>query len=163
MANYIQKEKEFLKVLRDTDYEFYDGNKDDALDYLGSALSSFPEYENSIINQKKLGPVIREQYEGQEVRDRISELDAARRVAHDMAIARLDGLNRIFKIHGLEPFADIDTEDRYTVAGFCADYVNEIYGTSIKRTPDGDMPEFSLEKIHDQIHQIDEEIAKEVK
>lgn len=124
---YIEKEKKIIQKLKNTNYELFDGDKDDALDFISDKLDAFPNYANIVINQQIVTPIIYERYEGQEIRDRIEDLDKKRRSAHEQAIDGLNILNKLSNNLGLEPFAKVDTSDRYKVADFVGEYVSQVY------------------------------------
>lgn len=125
--NFRQKEETIIKTMAERNYDMFDGNKNEALDFLGAQLESFPRYANSVIRMEQMQPILYARYEGQELRDRVTDMDKNRRIAHEAAISSLNVLNRFSKNLGLEPFADIDTTDRYKVADFVGQYCNEVY------------------------------------
>lgn len=128
---YKEKEVALLKAFESTNYGFFDSDKDEAFNLLGRCLRSFPQYANAVINEQITTPIIHSRYDGEELRNRIAELDTVRRNAHESAIGSLNILNRISAKHGLEPFAAIDTKDRHAVAEFVGQYVNELYNEGI--------------------------------
>lgn len=134
--NYIDKERNIIKKLKETNYAMFDGNKDEALDFIGEQLNAFPNYANTVINQQILTPIIYAREEGENLRDKIQDLDNKRRLAHESAINSVNILNRLSKNLGLEPFADIDTTDRYIVADFVGQYVSQIYQSGQGKTLD---------------------------
>lgn len=131
MSGFIDKEKQLLEKLRQTNYEMFDGNREEALDFVSQRLTAFPNYANVVIREQILTPIWRLNMEGQQLRDQIMGMDQRRRSSHDNAIASLNGLNRMCKRLGIGRFADIDTSDRHAVADFVGDYVNELYNSGI--------------------------------
>lgn len=140
--NFAQKEAAIIQKMHDTGYQQFGGNKDKALEFLGSRLESFPDYANVVIREQVMTPIWRAKFDGQEFRDHVQDLDRQRRSAHDSAIMSVNILNRMSQSMGLEPFADIDTNDRYAVADFVGQYVNELYNNGIK----GGMDAATLDK-----------------
>lgn len=134
--NYIEKETEMIKKLKESNYALFDGDKDDALDFIGDKLDAFPKYANVVINQQITTPLIYNHYDGEELREKIQDLDSKRHWAHEGAIDSLNQLNRLSKDLGLEPFADVDTSDRYKVADFVGQYVSQVYDLGQGKTLD---------------------------
>lgn len=129
--SYRAKQILIINALKATGYKMFDGDSADAMDFLERNLTSFPDYANVVIREQIMHPIWRVRYDGQELRDRIQDLDHTRRIKHDAAIASVNVLNRFSKNLGLEPFADIDTSDRHAVAAFIGSYVNEMYNNGI--------------------------------
>lgn len=128
---YAQKESAMIRKMRETKYAAFGGNKDKALEFVGARLKAFPDYANIVVREQIMTPIWRVQYDGQDFRDRISDIDRQRRSAHDAAIMSVNILNRMCDKMGLPAYADIDTNDRHAVADFVGQYVNEIYNNGI--------------------------------
>lgn len=126
---YLEKENAIIRKLQDTKYELFDGDRDDALQFLDQQLGHFPEYANAVITQQQQLPIIYARYEGEDLRDRVESLDRRRRNIHECAISSVNVLNRLSSRLGLEPFADVDTSDRHAVANMVGDYIGELYRT----------------------------------
>lgn len=130
MSTFLEKEKQLIKAMQQKDFQpFFEGDKNDAFDTLAKALDSFPAYKNSVIRMTVMQPIIYARYEGQDLRDKISNLDSNRRSAYESAIANISMLNRICDAYGTERFADIDTKNRCQVANFVGQYCAEVYET----------------------------------
>ena len=129
---YVEKEDAILAKLEETGYAMFDGDKDDALGFIEGRFGNFVDYANAVIRQQYMQPILYAKYEGQDLRDRVEELDRRRKSCHDCAIDGINMLNRFSKALGLEPFSDVDTSDRHAVADFVGDYVGELYGTGAK-------------------------------
>lgn len=137
MSSFLEKEKQLIKAMHQQDFQpFFEGDKDDAFDTLANALDSFATYQNSVIHMTIMQPIIYARYEGQDLRDKISDMDSHRRSAHESAIANINMLNRICKAYGVEEFANINTQDRYQVADFVGQYCAEIYETGKSKDPE---------------------------
>ena len=138
--NYIEKEHAIITQLKATNYELFDGKEDEALDFIGNTLSAFPHFANTIIKQQIMTSIYYNQYEGQDLRNYIQDMDRRRRLAYEPAIRSIIVLNRISAKLGLEPFANIDTTDRHAVEKFVDQYVNEICNQGINgfETPEHD-------------------------
>lgn len=132
---YLQKEEQIIKKLAETNYAAVEGNKKVAFDFISGSLSSFPDYAQTVIGQETQMRMLNVMYSGEEFRDRTQTLDQTRRNAHNNAIGSINALNRFCKNLGLEPFADINTNDRHAVAEFVGDYVNEVYREGISSGP----------------------------
>ena len=129
--SYIDKEKAIIAKLKSTDFEMFDGDAEDAYESIGTALDSFTNYANTVIHQQHMLPIYYARFEGQDLRDKIMSDDSRRKIAHDNAIAYVGFMNRLSDRLGLEPFADVDTNDRHEVARFIGDFVNETYNNGI--------------------------------
>lgn len=129
---YLQKQAELIDKMRGDD-----GKLDDmSARFLTNAFVTFPDYANVVIREQTMLPIWAARYEGQEYRDRVSEIDTRRHNCHEAAITGVNMLNRMCARHGLEPFFDGDTNDRHAIADFVGDYVNEIYNHGIGKTDD---------------------------
>lgn len=62
--NYVEKEWEIIKKLVETDYDFFDGDKMEALGVLEETLEKFPKYANIVIMEQIQTPLIHAKYEG---------------------------------------------------------------------------------------------------
>lgn len=133
---YLEREKALIGAMEKDNYALFDGDRDEALDTIANALESFPNYANSVIHMQVMMPLWQARCEGQEFRDRVQDADQSRRAAHEGAIASLSMLNRICVKQGLEPFAQVDTKDRYAVADFVGQYVSEVYASGQHRSMD---------------------------
>lgn len=134
MANekksYLEKQRDLIEKMRGSD-----GKLDEMSEgFLTRAFTTFPDYANVVIRQQAMIPIWQARYDGQELRDRISEIDTTRRNMHEAAIASANMLNRMCAKNGLEPFFEGDTNDRHAVADFVGDYVNEVYNHGIGKT-----------------------------
>lgn len=125
-----------LQTLKATNYEMFDGDKEDALDFIGDQFDAFTNYANIVIRESVMTPIWRDRYEGQDLRDKIQDIDRSRKIAHDSAISGINILNRLSNNMGLPPFAEIDTKDRHQVANFVGQYINEVYNKGIGNTFD---------------------------
>ena len=133
---YIQREEALLRKMHDNDYEIWDNDKNEALDDVEKLLKAFPEYSNAVITEQQIMPTLRFRLEGQDYRDRVTELDTRRKQCHDAAIDSLNILNRLCQAHDLPKFADVDTKNRYAVADFVGNYTGELYNMGIGNTFD---------------------------
>lgn len=128
MSTFLEKEKQLIKAMHQQDFQpFFKGDKNDAFDTLAKTLDSFSAYKNSVIRMIVMQPTIYARYEGQDLRDKISNLDSNRRSAYESAIANISMLNRICDAYGTERFADINTKNRYQIANFVGQYCAEVY------------------------------------
>lgn len=127
----MDKVGKIMQKMAETNYDMFEGDKDEAMEFLADKLEAFPRYANVVIRQQIMMPIWQQRFEGQEFRDKVQEIDATRRFAHESAISTCNILNRMSKSFGLEPFADIDTGDRHAVAEFVGKSVNEVYNDGI--------------------------------
>ena len=145
--------------LRESDYDLFDGNKDEAMDFLESKLTAFPHYANVVIQEQIMQPIWRARYDGQQLQDKVMEIDQKRRIKHESAIAAVSILNRVSKSFGLEPFADIDVTDRHQVAEFTGAFISEMYNNGIGHTFNdatyGKDVEYKDQRVHDELAALD--------
>lgn len=125
------KTSAILRRLKETNYDMFDGDKDEAMDTIGSSLMSMPDYVNTVVRMEVMQPIWRQRCSQEEYVDNVQRVDRQRKHAHDAVIANVNILNRMSANLGLQPFADIDTSDRHAVANLAGEYVNEIYNNGI--------------------------------
>lgn len=133
---FIEKQMELMSAMKQSNYELFDNDAEDAYDTLERIFSAFVEYANCVIRMQVMIPIWRNRYDGEELRDKVQDIDQARHVYHESAISSLKQLNRLCSIYGLSPYADIDTSDRYAVADFVGTWVSEIYEDGKSRKMD---------------------------
>ena len=64
-----------------------------------------------------------------QVMERAAAADKSRRIAHECAIDGVNMINRFAAANGVDPIWDGDTSDRWAVADFCLEFVEEIFGS----------------------------------
>lgn len=134
MSAILERERQLLKAMQEQDFQpFFDGDRDDAFNTIAEAFNSFSAYQNTVIRMTAMQPIIYAHCEGEELRDKMTDLDNTRHSAHESAIANLTMLNRICDAYRTERIADIDTKDRYQVADFVGQYCAEVYETGKSR------------------------------
>lgn len=133
---YVEKEKELMDAMRQNGFELFDGNSDDAYDTLERIFMAFVDYANCVIRMQVMVPIWRNRYEGEDLRDKIQEIDCTRRIYHEAAISSLVKLNRLCKMHGLPAYSDTNTSDRYEVADFVGTWISEVYSDGQSRSMD---------------------------
>lgn len=124
---FMEKQMEIMSAMKQSNYELFDNDADDAYDTLERIFSTFVEYANCVIRMQVMIPIWRNRFDGEELRDKVQDIDQSRHVYHESAISSLKQLNRLCSIYGLSPYADIDTSDRYAVADFVGTWISEIY------------------------------------
>lgn len=102
-------------------------NDRDMLDIIESDMRALGEYVYAVHMMETALPIIRINYEGQELRDRIEKLDHNRRTHHERAIIGVKRLNRFAEMEGVEKIFTGDVEDRYAIADFCRDVTVEMF------------------------------------
>ena len=65
--------------------------------------------------------------DGEELRDTVERIDRTRRFAHEAAISKTSGLNRMCAMSGIDPIFNGNTEDRYQVADFAMEVVQTLF------------------------------------
>lgn len=129
--DYIEHEKALIGKLQADNFAMFDGDRDEALDFLAGHLNRFTDYANVVIRSQYMGPLWRATLSTEDYISRTENLDKERRMKHNCAIDSVNILNRMSKNFGLPPFADIDTEERNEVADFCGAFVNQVYNKGI--------------------------------
>lgn len=102
-------------------------NDRDMLDIIESDIRALGEYVYAVHMMETALPIIRINYEGQELRDRIEKLGHNRRAHHERAIIGVKRLNRFAEMEGVEKIFTGDVEDRYVIADFCRDVTVEMF------------------------------------
>ena len=102
-------------------------NDRDMLDIIESDMRALGEYVYAVHMMETALPIIRINYEGQELRDRIEKLDHNRRAHHERAIIGVKRLNRFAEMEGVEKIFTGDVKDRYAIADFCRDVTVEMF------------------------------------
>lgn len=102
-------------------------NDRDMLDIIESDMRALGEYVYAVHMMETALPIIRINYEGQELRDRIEKLDHNRRAHHERAIVGVKRLNRFAEMEGVEKIFSGDINDRYAIADFCMDATVEMF------------------------------------
>lgn len=97
-------------------------NDRDMLDIIESDMRALGEYVYAVHMMETALPIIRINYEGQELR-----LDHNRRAHHERAIIGVKRLNRSAEMEGVEKIFTGDVEDRYAIADFCRDVTVEMF------------------------------------
>lgn len=141
----LERERNLINAMKSQNFEpFFDGDSEDAYDTITGAMSSFVDYQNHVINMSILQPTIYARYDGEELRDKIQNLDSTRKIKHDSAIANANMLNRICDKYGVAPLVPVNTQDRYEIADFIGQFCSEIYeenksGATLTREQQGEL------------------------
>ena len=131
MKTFIQKIKNIINKLVETNFDFFDGSVDEACEFLEKRLISFPDYANVVIREQICLPMWRLRLDPEDFRINVQEIDRQRRDYHEAAIDAVNILNRLCAAIEVEPFSDIDTTDRHAVADMVGDFVIELYREGI--------------------------------
>lgn len=132
--DYMERERALIQKLHETGYAVFDGDKDEAVDFISSNISKFTNYVNVVIKEQYMGPLWRVKCEREDYIANMEAIELERKISHDAAISSVDILNRMSENLGIGKFADVDTAHRYTVADFCGTYVNQIFNKGIGNT-----------------------------
>ena len=103
-----------------------DSYKMDDIEIIGNQMKAFGEYVNSVYNHITQTSIIYALYEGDDLRDKLMQLDKRRRIAHESAIAACSQINRMCEIYNVPKFCP-ETDDRYIIADFCAQVTVEFF------------------------------------
>lgn len=102
-------------------------NDRDMLDIIESDMRALGEYVYAVHIMETSLPIIRVNYEGQELRDRVEKLDHNRRTHHERAIMGVKRMNRFAEMEGIEKIFTGDVNNRYAIADFCRDTTVEMF------------------------------------
>lgn len=161
MSTILEREQKLIQTMKQQDFQkFFDGDSNDAYEVLESSLFSLVDYQNTVIRMTSMMTIWRARYDGQELRDRITDIDQRRRIAHEHAITNCNILNRVCDAYGVEPIVDIDTSDRYQVADFAGKFCAEVYEAG-KSKPDGMTADKLLELRGDRRDEYDKSVISE--
>ena len=99
-----------------------------AYDLLNRSFGAFPAYVNAVLDTALLDvSSTRYHLEVEDWQELVIEKDRRRRVYHESAISAITQIKRYCKQYNVEDTIDIDVEDRYAVADFCCEYVNDVF------------------------------------
>lgn len=73
--------------------------------------------------------------DSREFAEHVAELDRKRRVCHEAAIASVSALNRMCDFFKVARVFDGDIDNRYEVADFCGNMVDEVFKSREKAVP----------------------------
>ncbi len=100
---------------------------DDA-DFVADQMDNFRRYVNSVVEMEIRLPLLRMRCSSiEDYQEKVMELDKKRRSSHECAIDSCNILNRLSEKLGLPAFFEGDTNDRYEVADFCLQVINELF------------------------------------
>ena len=119
----LEKQQALCDRLRETDYAAFGGDKDKAMKEVFGGFFSIIEY---IVNTaRKKNKLLAEKAAGVDVSDREEMSPEDEKAAYRKLTDALNMLNGLSKELGLEPFADIDMNDRKAVCKFASEYTVE--------------------------------------
>ena len=111
-------------------------DRNDMYDFVAGELATFPEYVNTVAHNQAKMPLVYALYDGQELRDRITEMDTRRHNVHETAISAINTLNRYGERLGMGKVFDVDTTDRQAVADFAGAYTSAMFDEGQHKTMD---------------------------
>lgn len=113
--NFIDKEKNILAKLRETNYAYFDGDKDKAFDFV----------EAHILTIFGLTPDMTRLH----IREIVHDIDLAvsKNEHTSKAIVSINAMNDLSKALGLEPLIDVDTSDPEAVCRRIGEATAELY------------------------------------
>lgn len=109
--------------------------KEELYDFVVDKINNYVRYVNSVITME-LQMVL---YQGirfddpEKYKDKVIKLDTNRKQCHDIAIISCNQLNRLCEMVNVDKICDFDTSDRYMVADFIGNFINEMYNEGIKK------------------------------
>lgn len=113
--------REFLELVKAC------GKDEELLDFVEASMNHMTTYVAKVAFMEYALPMYNVRYEGEELRDKVQDLDQKRRSAHEAAIASVNSLTRLAKSMGVEPMYHGDPDNRYQIADFCENMVHEFF------------------------------------
>lgn len=95
--------------------------------FVADCVGSLSEYVKSVDVGETQIKLAYARLDGEALRDTVESVDRARRMAHEAAISRTTGLNRMCAMSGLEPIFKGSVDDRYQVADFAMEVVQMLF------------------------------------
>lgn len=138
MEKLMNRVQDLLKAIKTTaDEEF----KEDDIKAVENYVMSFPEYFNSVIAYVVRGNLFGILYEGEEYRDRMTELDQRRRRYHINATDAANKLNRLAEFYHTKPIIEVgrvlnsdDIEDREFVVNYVFRFCTETFLDEVQKS-----------------------------
>lgn len=133
MSKYIDLQKNLLVAIttKNTPNGKPPLTKEKACSLLNRAFRAFPAYVNSVLETASLEfSSSRYYFEPEDCKswqELVMEKDKKRRISHETAVAAVTQLKRYCKQYDVEDVLNVDVEDRYAVADFCCEYVNDVF------------------------------------
>lgn len=123
---YLEKYNKIVQKLVITNFELFEGKKEDAFFVLNMRLNSLIDYCKSIYVYNLKIQQLKLLYDREEYRFEYEKMDGKRHNLHNMAIESLKGLNDLSNKLELGNFTDINTDDRKEVGREIGRIVEEI-------------------------------------
>jgi len=100
---------------------------DDTLEFIKERMDHICNYVDKVTMMEYTIPILNARFEGQDLRDKIENLDSQRRIAHEMAISAVKQLNRICVANSIDKLYTGDEDNRYEIADFCGLVVTTLF------------------------------------
>ncbi len=124
---YAEKQEKLLQRLDETNYEVFDNDKKEAMDFIGYSLLTIAEYA-TVAAKTSINLSINKERNDTDAETKALE---TKNRAYKQAVANINMLNKISKNLGLEPFMDINTNNEADVINAINDYTIELYKKGI--------------------------------
>ena len=95
--------------------------------FVSDCMQWFAQYVMSVYEMQIGMSVVHDRFKGDAVPETIMGQDKARRGKHDVAIDKVNQLNRQCERYNIEPLFTGNSKDRQEVAEFCMDVVKEFF------------------------------------
>lgn len=100
----------------------------DLVEFIKEDMNCYRDYVNQVVETEIIIPVLRFKVDDvKDYQERVMRLDQIRRIKHERAIDACNQLNRISEKLGLPLFYEGDIQNRYAIADFCLEVVNELF------------------------------------
>lgn len=111
----INEYKKLINTIKKSENQY----KVDDLEMLDDIMGSFGDYVDIVYQEAYRTPILRARLDGDELRQRLQQMDMQRRIYHESAISSCSQINKLCEIYGMEPICPV-TDDRYVIADYCA-------------------------------------------
>lgn len=102
--------------------------KDDlVIEMISDTINLANDYVNKVVTMENSINILRLRLEPYDYRQRVQELDNNRRLTHNALIVSIKALNRVCSMENLEPLFKGNIEDRYEIADWAGELINEIF------------------------------------
>lgn len=124
---YAEKQDAILKRLGETNYEVFDNDKKEAMDFVSYGLTTIADYATVAAKTSIIISLSKERNNADTAKKAIEDKNRA----YKQAVANINMLNKICKDLGIELFMDINTKNETEILDAINDYITEMYKKGI--------------------------------
>ncbi len=131
--DYREKLRDLLDVSDEKLREKLFKGKEDYFDTIEDNFKGFTNYYNSVVEFVVKTEIAMKTDDPDIRKTMISKADTSRKMKHDVAIDKCNGLNRLAAMMDKDTFCEIDTTDRYAVNSFVYDVCSSLYESEMSK------------------------------